>query len=518
MAREPSGQSSGGGRSAARKKIVMNEHARRSPGQGWPSMRRAALALALLVSGCAAIETPPPQNDVSVVVPAAAPRTTGIETAESAEKTQLAALFGGEYHDPQAETHLNAILAKLAAASDAPDEVYHVTILNSPIVNAFALPSGDLFMTRGLLALANDSSEVAAVMAHEIAHVTARHAAQRAELEKNNALISRAATVIQSRERGEQLKAYGDLTIAGFSRQQELDADRIGISTIAAAGYDPYGASRFLVSLGRSLALRASLMGQKSGDERPDLMSTHPSTPERMERAVAQARQFGAPGIGTRGRKDYLAAIDSIAFGDDPADGFVRGPSLIHPKLGFAFEAPQGFTLENTAQAVLGVADGGNQALRLDSVQPPASDTLESYLGSGWIEGLQQSSVESLTINGLPAATAVAKGGEWNFRLAVIRLDNDVYRLIFATRTLSPDIDQQFRDSIGSFHRITPAEAQNVHPLRISVVTARPGDTPDSLAGRMALQDRTLDHFLLLNGLDKTSQLTVGESYKLVVD
>lgn len=500
----------------------MIPHASCSPCREWLNGRLAAtvvaLALAFGVAGCAGFDTAAPQKDLSTVVPPAAPRTTGVETSESAEKTQLATLFGGEYHAPTAERYLNTILAKLAAASDSPGDVYHVTILNSPIVNAFALPSGDLFVTRGLLALANDSSEAAAVMAHEIAHVTARHAAQRAELEKNNALISRAASVIQSHEKGEQVQAYGQLTIAGFSRQQELDADRIGIKTIAAAGYDPYGASRFLVSLGRSVALRASLMGQKSGDEQPDLMSTHPSTPERVDRAVAEARQIGAPGIGEKGRKDYLTAIDGIDFGDDPADGFVRGRRLVHPKLGFAFEAPDGFTLENSAQAVLGVADGGNQALRLDSVQPPASDTLETYLGSGWIEGLQQDSVESLTINDLPAATAVAKGGEWSFRLAVIRLGNDVYRLIFAARTLSPDIDQRFRASIGSFHKISPEEARNVHPLRISTVTARAGDTADNMAARLALQDRTLDHFLLLNGLDKASPLTVGQSYKLVVE
>jgi predicted Zn-dependent protease len=478
----------------------------------------AGMALVLLVSGCAALDPGSSQKDVSAIVPAAAPRTTGIETSESAEKTQLAGLFGGEYHSPTVERHLNAILAKLAAASDQPGQVYRVTLLNSPIVNAFALPSGDLFVTRGLLALANDSSEVAAVMAHEIAHVTARHAAQRAELEKNNAVISQAASVIQSPEKGDQVRAYGQLTIAGFSRQQELDADRMGIKTIAAAGYDPYGASRFLVSLGRSLALRASLMGQKSGDERPDLMSTHPSTPERIERAVAEARQIGAPGIGNRGRKDFLTAIDGIDFGDDPADGLVRGRRLVHPKLGFAFEAPEGFTLENSAQAVLGVADGGNEALRLDSVQPPASDTLESYLNSGWIEGLQQNSIESLAINNLPAATAIAKGGDWSFRLAVIRFGKDVYRLIFAAKALSPAVDQRFRDSIGSFHQITSTEAQSVRPLRISVVTARSGDTAASLAARMALQDRTLDHFLLLNGLDSASPVTAGESYKLVVE
>lgn len=507
---------------AAAKKAAMKLLARLRPSgrrfSATPVAGALALAIVPLVASCAKPDAVASRKSISAVIPAAAPRTTGFEPSANAEKSRLTALFGGKYHAPAAKRYLDSILAKLAAASDKPGKVYHVTILNSPIVNAFALPSGDLFVTRGLLALANDSSEIAAVMAHEIAHVALHHAAKRAELEKNNALISRAASVIESRQRGEEVKALGQLTMAAFSRQQELDADRMGIKTIAAAGYDPYAASRFLVSLGRSLALRASLMGQKSGDERPDLMSTHPSTPERVERAVAQAQQIGPPGTGERGRKAYLAAINGIEFGDDPSNGMVRGRRFVQPKLGFAFVAPHGFTLDNSAEALLGVAENGREALRLDSVQLPATDTLESYLSSGWIAGLRQNSIQSLMVNGLSAATAVAKGGRWSFRLAVIRLGNNVYRLIFAARTLLPAVDRQFRDSIASFHKISPQEARNVRPLHIAVVTARPGDTAESMADHMAVPDRTLEHFLLLNGLDKAGRLTVGESYKLVVE
>jgi predicted Zn-dependent protease len=287
---------------------------------------------------------------------------------------------------------------------------------------------------------------------------------------------------------------------------------------IARAGYDPYGASRFLEALGRSVDLRQSLLGRNTSAEKPDILSTHPSTPERIAKAVAVARQLSAPGIGDVGRERYLAAIDGIEFGDDPSEGVVRGHTFIHPKLGFTFTAPSNFALENSAQAVLGIADGGAEALRLDRVHVPSETTLEAYIGSGWIDGLQANSVESLVINGFPAVTAVAKGEEWTFRLAAIRYGTEVYRMIFATRSLTDDLTSQFRASIESFRKIAPDEAQAIKPTRITVITADAGDTPDSLASRMAVTDKPLEFFLLLNGLESASGFRPGEHYKLVTE
>ena len=476
-------------------------------------------ALLLTTAGCAGLDSGASNPVVEPVsVPVAAPKTTGIESAAMRQHKQVVALYGGEYHAPQTERFLNDVLGKLAAASDVPGQTYRVTILNSPIVNAFALPSGNLYVTRGLLALANDTSEVAAVMAHEIAHVTARHALRRAELEKRSDVISKAAMVLENRDKGRTFQNYAQLSLASFSRQQEYEADEIGIHVIARAGFDPYGASRFLEALGRSVDLRQSLLGRNTSAEKPDILSTHPSTPERIAKAVAVARQLSAPGIGEVGRDRYLAAIDGIEFGDDPSEGVVRGHTFIHPKLGFTFTAPPNFALENSAQAVLGIADGGAEALRLDRVHVPAETTLEAYIGSGWIDGLQANSVESLVINGFPAVTAVAKGEEWTFRLAAIRYGTEVYRMIFATRSLTDDLTSQFRASIESFRKIGPDEAQAIKPTRITVITADAGDTPDSLAGRMAVTDKPLEFFLLLNGLESASGFRPGEHYKLVTE
>ena len=480
-------------------------------------MRRALVLLAIAcLGGCATID----QQGVTVqhIEAPAAPRVI-TESTSSAEHKRMVALFGGEYKDPTVSRYLDAVLVRLTGTGELEGKTYKVTILNTPIVNAFALPSGDLFVTRGLLALANDGSEVAAVMAHEIAHVTEKHAFARDEQVRRAAVISRVAHLVQNKERGDQVEQLGKLSIAGFSRQQEMQADERGIKTIAKAGFDPFGASRFLAALGRSSALRASLIGQNSSAAKPDILATHPSTPERIAASVRVARSFGAPDIGSRDRDAYLAAIDGMMFGDDPSEGTIRGRIFTQPKLGFVFTAPEDFVLENSTQAVLGVKDGGIEALRLDSVAVPETQDLEAYVRSGWIDGLVDSSIEKVTVGGMPAVIATARAGEWNFRLAAIRFDDDeVYRLIFAAHGLDPAAETVFRSSIDSFRRLRPDEAGKVKPLRIGLLTAKPGDTSAAVSVRMVVPDKPLETFELLNGLEGDATLKQGERYKLVVE
>jgi predicted Zn-dependent protease len=497
----------------------------------WTGVRaRAPKAWALLIgaiacfalSACAQLERQtslfsPPGAPAGAPQPAAKPPAEA--SRNSVQHKELVAQFGGEYRAPAAEAYLNGVLSKLARTSEEPSQpAYRVTILNTPVVNAFALPSGNLYVTRGLLALANDGSEIAAVMAHEIGHVTARHSALRAEREREAAVISRAAEVIQSRQKGEEIRSNQRLSVASFSRQQELEADAIGVRAIARAGYDPYGASRFLTSLGKSTELRAALYGKKKNGLDFDILSTHPSTPDRVARAVEAARQIGAPGIGQRDREGYLAAIDGLAFGDDPADGFVRDRQFVHPRLRFAFAAPEGFLLENSAEAVFGVRDRDNQAVRLDNAREPQGLSLDDYVASGWVDGLLRSTVRHVTVNGLPAVVATARAGEWNFRIAVIQMDGQLYRLIFAVRTLSPEAEREFDESIATFRRLSADEARDVRGLRIAIVTAAPEDTIATMTARMTTPNRPAEYFTLLNGLDPDSTLTPLERYKIVTE
>jgi predicted Zn-dependent protease len=473
-----------------------------------------AVAFAISLAACAAIDPPP--TPISVMPPPAPRAVAGAQA--SPERKRLIEAFGGVYSAPATEAYLNAVLVKLAPASDAGGQPYRVTMLNSPVVNAFALPSGDIFVTRGLLALADDTSEIAAVMAHEIGHVTARHAAQRAEFEKTTALFTKVNTqLLAQRQAQDEAEARSKLAIASFSRQQEFEADQIGIKTIARAGYDPYAAARFLTALGEWSALRASVSGAGSAD-RPDMMSTHPSTPERIAHATEEARQFGAPGSGEVDRAGYLAAIDGIAFGDDPSQGVVRENAFIHPKLGFAFDAPDGFTLDNQSAALIGVGEAGGEALRLDSVAIGEATPVTSAIGSGWIDGVKTTAIESKQIAGLEGATAVAEGPQWSFRLGAVRLNGRLYRLIFAAHSLSPTVDSRFMASLDSFRLINAQDSALAAPQKVKIVEAGSGDTLETLAARMPFLPRSVDQFLILNGLERGAPLVPGQRYKIVAE
>ena len=170
---------------------------------------------------------------------------------------------------------------------------------------------------------------------------------------------------------------------------------------------------------GASAALRGSLIGHR--ERRHAGYFSDILTPERVAQAINSARQIGAPGIGTTGRASYLAAIDGMAFGDDPAEGAIRGRKFLHGRLGFAFLAPEGFVLENASQALLGIKAGGAEALRLDSVNVPSATPLAAYMSTGWIDGLIDSSIETAEVNAMPAVTATG-AGEWKFRLGCARM------------------------------------------------------------------------------------------------
>ena len=253
--------------------------------------RLAALAVpALLLAGCLGEQSSLLPGDAAKDGEIA-PRISAVQRASDQEHQRLLAAFGGEYRAPATRAALEDIVQRLAKASAGQIGSYEITILNSPAVNAFALPNGRLYVTRGLLALANDTSEIASVLAHEIGHVTAQHAVQRAEKEAESALVSQVASqVLKDPTQGAAVMAGSKLSLARFSRQQELEADRISVTSLARAGYDPYGASRFLATLGRNTAFRDSGQQQSAGDKRLDMLATHPQTPERIAAVTAAAR------------------------------------------------------------------------------------------------------------------------------------------------------------------------------------------------------------------------------------
>ena len=475
------------------------------------------LCVAFALTACGDItrfQTAAPAPSATKPVRAVAP-----SPAAEREHERILASYGGSYDDPKLEALIGKTVDRLVAASDRPDQAYKVTILNSGAVNAFALPTGQLYVTRGLIALACDTSELSSVLSHEMAHVLAKHASIREDKARQAAA---AVTRVVSDEGNNDpdlpalALARTKLTLASFSRAQEFEADGIGVGISARAHFDPYGAARFLAAMERNAEMKAA---KTPLDPRAqDFLSSHPATPERVQNAQDNAKQYTSPEGGEHDRETYLAAIDNIVYGEDPSEGFVRGRRFLHPKLGFTFATPETFTLDNTAQAVIGVREGGTQAMRFDVVRVPAEQTLGDYLSSGWMDNVDKGSTEDLTIGGFPAAAANAHGDQWEFRIYALRFGSDVYRFVFATKQKTTESDRNARETVNSFRRLTLEEIQAARPLRIKVITVQPGDTVESLSHRVAGVDHPAERFRILNGLDAHAQVKARDRVKIVVD
>jgi predicted Zn-dependent protease len=427
------------------------------------------------------------------------------------EHPRIVANYGGVYSNRATEVMLARMVSKLLAAAEQPNTQFTITILDSSEVNAFALHGGFIYVTRGILALANDTSELAAVIAHEIAHVTLRHARARSNRVRTAEIVDRVVTgvlggVIDASQTAERTR----MSLAAFSQSQELEADREGIKIAARAGYDPHSAARFLTSMGRFAQFSAV-----PGDGGEDFLASHPSTPDRIQRAIQEARTYGAPGSGVTERQAYLTSIDGITFGDNTRSGAIVGQRYVNPAIGLTFTAPRGYTLQMSNSAVVAVA-GDGAALRFDSASVPANTGLTDYLRSGWIAGLQPESITTQTINGIETATGRARTDQWSFHVTVARVDSVVYRFIFANKDDSAQFRAAADETVRSFRRAQQGDLAGIRTARLRLVTARAGDTADTLAQRMAQLNRGREMFFVINNLLPGDSVDAGQSYKIV--
>jgi predicted Zn-dependent protease len=428
------------------------------------------------------------------------------------EHPRIIAAYGGVYSDRAAEIMVARIVGRLLAAADQPNAQFQVTILDSSEVNAFALPGGYIYVTRGILALASDTSELAAVLAHEIAHVTLRHARARTDRTRTTAIVDRVITGVFGGDTSTDATVNRTrASMAAFGQAQELEADREGIKFAGKAGYDPQAAARFLGVMSRFASFSA---GEGKADD--GFLSSHPSTPARIQKAMDTATtMFGQARVGETDRAGYLGAIAGLTFGDSPAQGSILGQRFVHPASKFTFTVPDGYKLQNSQSAVVGVA-GDGEAVRFDSADVQANLALTDYLKSGWIAGLKTDSVTSQSFNGIDMATGLAQTDQWFFRVAVMRLDGQVYRFIFAAKADSQRFAQGADATLKSFRRTEASDLTQVSKVAVRVVTAKPGDSADSLAQQMRGLKGGPDLFYIINNLYPGDPVVPGEKYKVV--
>lgn len=427
------------------------------------------------------------------------------------EHPRIIAAYGGVYSDRPAEIMVARIVGRLLAAANQPNAQFQVTILDTSEVNAFALPGGYIYVTRGLLALASDTSELAAVLAHEIAHVTLRHARARTDRTRTTQIVDRVITGVLGGDTSTDATANRTReSMSAFGQNQELEADREGIKFSGKAGYDSQAAARFLGVMSRF----ASFSAGDGGNE--GFLSSHPSTPARIQKALDTAKtMFGQAEVGETDRDGYLASIAGLTFGDSPAQGSIVGRRFIHTASKFTFSVPNGYTLQNSQSAVVGVA-GDGEAVRFDSADVQANVPLADYLKSGWIAGLKAESVTTQNFNGIEMASGLAQTDQWFFRVSVMRLDGQVYRFIFAAKADSTRFAQGAEATLKSFRRAEASDLALVRKVAIRIVTAKAGDTADGLARQMGSLSRGNELFYIINDLYPGDAIVPGQKYKVV--
>ena len=433
--------------------------------------------------------------------------------------------FGGVYSDQALDGYVAGIGQRLALASEQPAMRWTFTVLNNDLVNAFSLPGGYVYVTRGLMALAENEAELAGVMAHEIGHVTARHVAERyTQAQLANVGLFGLGVLTGSQGVASGGGAIAAAALQSFSRDQEFEADSLGVRYLIRAGYDPNAMASFLRKLEAESALEARLAGRDGAPDETDIMSTHPRTSDRVERAVEAAggRPPGTPDARVGGH-DYLKRIDGLYVDGDPQNGIIKNRRFIHPALRFAFEVPLGFRLVNGEDQVL--ARGPNGALILLTLDRHGGNAdAATYLQRVWAPKAGLASVERITVSGLQGATGAVRlqtsQGLLDVRLVALRAGaGTFYRLLFLTRAAdTARLSDGLRRATYSFTRLTPAQAAAAKPYRVRVVTVRPGDTVESLAARMPYDDLKLERFRTLNGLAAGEGVRPGQLVKLVAD
>ncbi|MDC0887027.1 M48 family metalloprotease [Altererythrobacter sp.] len=460
-------------------------------------------------------------------VPSASTPVTASEAQQGAQAhPQLLAEFGGRMTGPYAAyvEQVGKNVAVHSGLGNARDD-FTVSLVNSSVNNAFAIPGGYVYTTRQLVGLMNNEAELAAVLGHEVGHVAARHSQRRQQNAQRNSILGTLGAVISGAVLGDS--AIGETLSRGFlqgsqlltlkfSRSQELQADELGIQYLTRAGYDPQAMSTVL----RSLALQNNLDAQIQGRDAsiPAWASTHPDPASRVSTASQKAQ--GLPGSVTN-RDTFLSRIDGLIYGDDPEQGIIEGQRFTHPNLRLSFNAPNGFYMVNGTRAVSINGQGGQAQMTL----APYNGNLDTYVRSAFsaIGGEQQqlapSSIQRTTVNGLKAAygTARVNNGQSQVDVAVFAYEFAPDRAYHFQAIAPAGRIGTFTPMFNSMRQITTSEASAVVPRKIDVVTVRSGDTVSSLARRMAFSDAQEVRFRVLNGLGTNDALRAGEKVKIVV-
>ncbi|WP_339083617.1 M48 family metalloprotease [Pseudomonas sp. TMP9] len=424
------------------------------------------------------------------------------------------------YADEQLQAYVQRVGERVAKNSHRNQLTYQFTVVDSPDINAFALPGGYIYIHRGLLAYLSSEAELAAVLGHEVGHVTARHSVQQQSQSTAWGLLGQAVAI------GTGVGAAADITgalgnafVRGYGRDMELEADGLGAQYLARSGYDPQAMIEVVKVLKNQEDFALDQAAER-GDAQPaggyhGVFDTHPDNDRRLQQVVGPARAL-ATGEQEVNREAFLKRLEGLPFGDSADTGMRRGQRFYHGDLNFTLAFPQGWNLLNRPDALIGHSADQQAFVALtleDNPQslPPLELLRQRVGGQRLVAGVE------LQQAGLKGYSAVIAGNAAK-RVAIIQHGAQVYLLVAAVRGRASleSYDEQFLSVINSFRPMTGAERKEVKPLRLHMVKVKPGQTLEALANNSKLPGDAVKALRLLNNLYPSGQPRAGDWLKVV--
>jgi predicted Zn-dependent protease len=474
---------------------------------------RGTLGLAL-VAGLAACATNPAtgESEISLIG-----EGQEVQMGNEADPQIIASM--GLYEDEALQRYVNEVGQRLAAASERPDLPWVFRVIDDPTVNAFAVPGGKIYITRGILAHMNSEAELAGVLGHEIGHVTARHSVS----QMSRAQLAQLGLGVGMILAGPQIGALGDLAGAGlqllflkYGRDDENEADELGVRYMRRTNYEPTELAEVMLMLERSSQM------QESTGRVPEWLSSHPSPPNRVANILAEVRETQAEAAGSGSaivrRDEFIRRLDNMVFGINPREGFFEGTTFLHPELRFRFDFPSGWQTVNQKQAVQGISENQDAMISITMAEGTPSQAMQEFASD---QNVQTAAPRQQNINGLPAVTAefavATEQGTLRGLVAFVSHGNNTYQILgYTPESRWGNYSSALSRSIGSFARLTDQAALSAQPERLDVVQVSSGMTLSTFLQRYPSTEEP-EIVALINHLDGDARLNGGAVYKRVV-
>lgn len=432
----------------------------------------------------------------------------------------------GVYDLPALQNYVNEIGQKLAKKSHRPQLNYHFTVVDSPQINAFALPGGYIYITRGILAYLNSEAELAAVLGHEIGHVTARHGVQQYTAATAANVGTVVLGVLLSRyigPAGQQLGQsalgiMGNVLLSGYGREHELEADRLGAEYLARSGYDPQAMIKVIGVLKNQELFDIEVAAQEGREPRRyhGIFASHPDNDTRLHEVVDEARQYAVANTNDH-RAEFLRQTEGMIFGDSSAHGIIRGNEFQHGELGFSVAFPLNWRIRNQPDKVLAISPQGDALIELSLVENPRgspADLARQHFHLG-----VSNEVSTTTINGLPTAMVTSTTRDGRPFMAGVIYHNDRAFVLAGAGASPAAFDHhhaEITSAIDSFRALTAAERKSIKPLAIRTITARNGLSYAELARQSPLGKNAEGYLRLLNDQYPDGEPIPGQIVKIV--